>query len=100
MNRDKIAESLLPAILAQYDVKDDSYKMAVKRAYEIADYFIGINNDACKESLPSENGNTPYKAPLTNTQIRNLWIHNMRLNADGIMMDFARAIEDAHGVGK
>ena len=100
MNRDKIAESLLPAILAQYDVKDDSYKMAVKRAYEIADYFIGTSDNSCKESLPSENGNTPYKAPLTNAAVRNLWISNMTLNPDGIMMDFARAIEDAHGIGK
>ena len=99
MNRDKIAESLLPAILAQYDVKDDSYKMAVKRAYEIADYFIGTSDNSCKESLPSENGNTPYKAPLTNAEIRSIIDHmGIPVKTGNTATKFARAIEAAHGI--
>lgn len=52
-----------------------------------------------KESTPSENGNTPFKPPLTYSEINK--IHNDLFTNTEIIdcLEFARAIEKAHGIG-
>lgn len=62
--------------------------------------LVTENNNECIESMPSENGNTPYKAPLTNVEIRKI-IDDMEIpvKIGKTATRFARAIEKAHGIG-
>lgn len=53
----------------------------------------------CNESMPSENGNTPYKSALANFHIKKIYQDLFADTRDFDFLEFARAIEKAHGIG-